>query len=177
MAEGDVLLGLGSVGVHSNGFSLVRRIVQSAGLAYESKAPWDSSKTVGESLLTPTRIYVKSLLPVLGEIKGLAHITGGGLIENVPRMLPDTLAAEISYGSWEMLPVFQWLRQAGNVEPTEMCRTFNSGIGMVIAVDASKADAVAQTLSASEKVYRIGRLVRRSPDQPGCEVTNLESWA
>lgn len=177
MVEGDVLLGLGSVGVHSNGFSLVRRIVQSAGLAYDSQAPWDTSKSVGESLLTPTRIYVKSLLPILGEIKGLAHITGGGLIENVPRMLPDTLSAEITYGSWEILPVFQWLRQAGNVDPTEMCRTFNSGIGMVIAVDASKADAVAQALSASEKVYKIGRLVRRNEGQHGCEVKNLSSWA
>lgn len=177
MTEGDVLLGLGSVGVHSNGFSLVRRIVQCARLAYESQAPWDISKTVGESLLTPTRIYVKSLLPVLSEIKGLAHVTGGGLIENVPRMLPDGLAAEIIYGSWDILPVFQWLKQAGNVDPAEMCRTFNSGVGMVIAVDASKADAVAQALSASESVYKIGRLVRRNQGQPGCEVKNLELWA
>ncbi|OAQ62300.1 phosphoribosylformylglycinamidine cyclo-ligase [Pochonia chlamydosporia 170] len=177
MVEGDVLLGLGSVGVHSNGFSLVRRIIQSAGLAYESQAPWDASTTVGESLLTPTRIYVKSLLPVLGDIKGLAHITGGGLIENVPRMLPDTLTAEIMYGSWEILPVFKWLKQAGNVEPIEMCRTFNSGIGMVIAVDAGKADAVAQSLGAFEKVSKIGRLVRRNQGQHGCEVKNLELWA
>ncbi|KAK2594534.1 Bifunctional purine biosynthetic protein ADE1 [Conoideocrella luteorostrata] len=176
MVEGDVLLGLGSSGVHSNGFSLVRRIIQSAGLTYHSQAPWDATKTVGEDLLSPTRIYVKSLLPVLGDIKGLAHITGGGLIENVPRMLPDTLTADIIYGSWDTPPVFQWLKQAGNVDPTEMCRTFNSGIGMVIAVDACKADAVAQTLSASEKVYRIGRLVGRTPGQSGCEVQKLESW-
>lgn len=176
MVEGDVLLGLGSVGVHSNGFSLVRRIVQSAGLTYDSQAPWEASKTVGESLLTPTRIYVKSLLPVLEKIKGLAHITGGGLIENVPRMLPDTLTAEIIYGSWDILPVFQWLKQAGNVNPVEMCRTFNSGIGMVVAVDATKADAVEEALSASEKVYRIGRLVRRGSGQPGCEVKNIDSW-
>ncbi|KAG5992522.1 hypothetical protein E4U43_003740 [Claviceps pusilla] len=176
MAAGDVLLGLGSVGVHSNGFSLVRRIVQSAGLAYDSPAPWDASQTVGESLLTPTRIYVKSLLPVIGQIKGLAHITGGGLVENVPRMLPETLAADISYGSWDILPVFKWLKQAGNVDPLEMCRTFNSGIGMVIAVDAAKADAVEKQLAASEKVYRIGRLVRRESGQPGCTVTNLASW-
>ncbi|KHN97712.1 Phosphoribosylglycinamide synthetase [Metarhizium album ARSEF 1941] len=177
MIEGDVLLGLGSVGVHSNGFSLVRRIVQNADLTYGSQAPWDNSKTVGESLLTPTRIYVKSLLPVLGDIKGLAHITGGGLIENVPRMLPDSLAAEITYGSWDVLPVFQWLKQAGNVDPTEMCRTFNSGIGMVIAVGASKADAVAQALSAVESVYKIGRLVRRDQSRSRCEVKNLELWS
>ncbi|KAG5992751.1 hypothetical protein E4U52_002536 [Claviceps spartinae] len=176
MAAGDILLGLGSVGVHSNGFSLVRRIVQSAGLTYGSPAPWDKSQTVGESLLTPTRIYVKSLLPVISQIKGLAHITGGGLLENVPRMLPDSLAADISYGSWNMPPVFEWLKQAGNVDPSEMCRTFNSGIGMVIAVDASKADAVEKQLAASENVYRIGRLVRRELGQPGCTVANLSSW-
>ncbi|CCE35042.1 probable bifunctional purine biosynthetic protein [Claviceps purpurea 20.1] len=176
MAAGDILLGLGSVGVHSNGFSLVRRIVQSAGLTYDSSAPWDNSQTVGESLLTPTRIYVKSLLPVISQIKGLAHITGGGLLENVPRMLPDTLAADISYGTWDMPPVFDWLKQAGNVDPSEMCRTFNSGIGMVVAVDASKADAVEKQLAASEKVYRIGRLVRRELGQPGCTVADLSSW-
>ncbi|KZZ90757.1 Phosphoribosylglycinamide synthetase [Moelleriella libera RCEF 2490] len=177
MTEGDVLLGLGSVGVHSNGFSLVRRIVQSAGLTYDSQAPWDASKTVGESLLTPTRIYVRSLLPVIADIKGLAHITGGGLIENVPRMLPEALAAEIVYGSWDVPLVFQWLKQAGNVDPTEMCRTFNAGIGMVIAVDASKADSVQQRLSPSEKVYRIGRLVHRSQETGGCAIHSLGLWA
>lgn len=177
MIEGDVLLGLGSHGVHSNGFSLVRRIVQSAGLEYSSKAPWDESKTIGESLLTPTRIYVKSLLPVLGQIKGLAHITGGGLIENVPRMLPDALAAEIDFGTWDMPPVFQWLKTNGNVTPVEMCRTFNSGVGMVIAVEAAKADAVAKALGASEKVYKIGRLVRREQGRQGCVIQKLESWA
>ncbi|POR33610.1 Bifunctional purine biosynthetic protein ADE1 [Tolypocladium paradoxum] len=175
MVEGDVLLGLGSHGVHSNGFSLVRRIVQSTGLEYSSRAPWDESKTIGESLLTPTRIYVKSLLPVLGQIKGLAHITGGGLIENVPRMLPDTLAAEIDFGTWNMPPVFQWLKANGNVAPVEMCRTFNSGVGMVIAVEAAKADAVAKALGASEKVYKIGRLVRREQGQQGCVIQNLDA--
>ncbi|ODA77080.1 hypothetical protein RJ55_07598 [Drechmeria coniospora] len=177
MVEGDVLLGLASHGVHSNGFSLVRRVVQSAGLQYESRAPWDESKTVGESLLTPTRIYVKSLLPVLDQVKGLAHITGGGLLENVPRMLPDTLAAEIEFGTWEVPPVFQWLKTNGNVAPAEMCRTFNSGIGMVIAVDAAKADAVTRALETSEKVFRLGRLVQRSQGQAGCSIQKLDSWA
>ncbi|KAI9147940.1 Bifunctional purine biosynthetic protein ADE1 [Paramyrothecium foliicola] len=177
MIEGDVLLGLASTGVHSNGFSLVRRIVQAAGLSYTSPAPWDATgKTVGESLLTPTRIYVKSLLPVLGQIKGLAHITGGGLVENVPRMLPDSLAADITYGSWDMLPVFQWLKTAGNVAPSEMCRTFNTSIGMVIAVEAGKADAVVQALGASETVFKIGRLVRREAGAPGCVIQNLDAW-
>lgn len=177
MVEGDVLLGLGSAGVHSNGFSLVRRIVQAAGLTYTSPAPWDQSTTVGESLLTPTRIYVKSLLPVLEHVKGLAHITGGGLLENVPRMIPDTLGAEIAYGSWEIPAVFKWLQAAGNVAPNEMCRTFNSGIGMVIAVEPSKADAVAQALGGSENVFKIGRLVSREQLQgEACVVTGVEAW-
>lgn len=172
MVEGDVLLGLGSNGVHSNGFSLVRRIVAAAGLEYTSSAPWDTSKTVGESLLTPTKIYVKELLPVVRHVRGLAHITGGGLLENVPRMLPDHLAAEIDFGSWTIPPVFEWLKKAGNIEPTEMCRTFNSGIGMVIAVEASKVDVVT---SALEGVFKIGRLVKR--DGEGCVIRNLDSWA
>ncbi|KAK7219945.1 hypothetical protein V2G26_007948 [Clonostachys chloroleuca] len=104
MAEGDVILGLGSSGVHSNGFSLVRRIVQAAGLSYTSEAPWDPSTTVGASLLTPTRIYVRSLLEIIGQVKGLAHITGGGLVENVPRTLPASLAAQIDFGTWEIPP-------------------------------------------------------------------------
>ncbi|KAH6893554.1 phosphoribosylglycinamide synthetase [Thelonectria olida] len=177
MVEGDVLLGLGSAGVHSNGFSLVRRIVQSAGLSYSDPAPWDQSSSIGESLLTPTRIYVKSLLPVLAHIKGLAHITGGGLLENVPRMLPETLAAEIEFGSWEILPVFKWLKTAGNVAPAEMCRTFNSGIGMVIAVDAAQAGSVAESLStAGEKVFTIGRLARRNQGE-ACSINGVDSWS
>ncbi|KAJ4159310.1 uncharacterized protein LMH87_008217 [Akanthomyces muscarius] len=177
MVEGDILLGLGSNGVHSNGFSLVRRIVQSAGLGYIDAAPWDQSKTIGESLLTPTRIYVKALLPVLKDIKGLAHITGGGLLENVPRMLPESLTAEINFGSWQMSPVFQWLKAAGNVAPVEMCRTFNSGIGMVIAVDAGKATAVASALGdAGESVFTLGRLIKRTEGQAGCVIQNLERW-
>ncbi|KJZ75679.1 Bifunctional purine biosynthetic protein ADE1 [Hirsutella minnesotensis 3608] len=176
MIPGDVLLGLASHGVHSNGFSLVRRIVQRAGLEYTSEAPWDKSKTVGESLLTPTRIYVKSLLSVLDQIKGLAHITGGGLVENVPRMLPDSLAAEIEFGSWDMPPVFPWLKASGAVAPAEMCRTFNVGIGMVIAVEADKADAVARALGTTETVYRIGRLTTRQNGDQGCVVQNLQAW-
>ncbi|KOS22351.1 Bifunctional purine biosynthetic protein ADE1 [Escovopsis weberi] len=178
MAAGDVLLGLASNGVHSNGFSLVRRIVQAAGLDYAAPAPWDDDDaSVGEALLTPTRIYVKSLLPVLGAVKGLAHITGGGLVENVPRMLPDGLAAEIAYGTWDMPAVFQWLKAAGNVAPAEMCRTFNAGIGMVVALEADKAAAVSALLrEGGETVYEIGKLVERQEGAPGCTVLNLESW-
>lgn len=178
MAEGDVILGLGSSGVHSNGFSLVRRIVQAAGLSYTSEAPWDPSTTVGASLLTPTRIYVRSLLEIIGQVKGLAHITGGGLVENVPRTLPASLAAQIDFGTWEIPPVFKWLKTAGNVAPSEMVRTFNSGIGMIIVVDAGSAAAVTGSLAASgEKVFQVGRLVRREAGGEGCVVKGLESWS
>ena len=177
MAEGDVLLGLGSSGVHSNGFSLVRRILQAANVSYSSPAPWDPSTTVGASLLTPTRIYVKALLPLLSQIKGLAHITGGGLVENIPRMLPKTLAASVALGTWDIPPVFKWLKDAGNVAPSEMVRTFNSGIGMVIAVEATDAHAVASSLSAAgEKVFKLGQLKHRPEGGEGCVVNNLDSW-
>lgn len=181
MVEGDVLLGLASNGVHSNGFSLVRRIVERAGLKYADACPWDSSAgTVGESLLTPTRIYVKPLLKVLGQnlIKGLSHITGGGLTENVPRTLPKPLAAEIDVSSWEVPAVFKWLRKAGDVEPKEMARTFNNGVGMVAVVSAADADQAVKVLEAEgEKVYRIGKLVKRSEGGEGCVLKGLESWA
>lgn len=179
MVEGDVLLGLASNGVHSNGFSLVRRIIEHAGLKYTDACPWDSTaSSVGESLLTPTRIYVKPLLKVLGLdiIKGLSHITGGGLTENVPRTLPKTLAAEIDVASWEVPAVFKWLQKAGGVEAKEMARTFNNGVGMVVVVAAADVEKVVSTLEADgEKVYQIGRLVKR--DGEGCVLKGLESWA
>ncbi|KAK3391751.1 phosphoribosylglycinamide synthetase [Sordaria brevicollis] len=182
MAEGDVLIALASSGVHSNGFSLVRKVVDKCGLSYTDKAPWDSSKTVGESLLTPTRIYVKPLLKVLAQtgdaVKGMAHITGGGLTENVPRMLPKHLAAEIDVATWEHPPVFKWLRES--VVPTEMARTFNNGVGMVLAVAPEAADAVVKGLQAEgETVYTIGKLINREGGEKGewCVLKNLESWS
>ncbi|RDA88486.1 hypothetical protein CP532_6597 [Ophiocordyceps camponoti-leonardi (nom. inval.)] len=175
MVAGDVLLGLASSGVHSNGYSLVRRIVELAGLDWAAPAPWDSSETVGRSLLTPTRIYVKSLLPVLPRVKGLAHITGGGLVENVPRMLPDDLAAEIDFGSWPVPSIFRWLKDAGDVAPAEMVRTFNLGVGMVIAVGAEEVEAVAGALVA-ESVCRIGRIISRQRQDQHCVVRDLDTW-
>lgn len=179
MAEGDVLLGLASNGVHSNGFSLVRRIVEHAGLKYTDSCPWDSSaSSVGESLLTPTRIYVKPLLKALSLdlIKGLSHITGGGLTENVPRMLPKTLAAEIDVANWNAPAVFKWLQKAGGVEAKEMARTFNNGVGMVAVVAASDVEKAVSTLEAEgERVFKIGSLVKR--DDEGCVFKGLESWA
>ena len=182
MAGGDILLGLASSGVHSNGFSLVRRIVDRAGLGYGDAAPWEGAagRSLGESLLTPTRIYVKSLLGVLSDVKGLAHITGGGLTENVPRMLPARLAAEIDVTAWEAPPVFAWLRRTGNVAPAEMARTFNNGVGMVAAVGGGEDTVqrvVAALEAAGETVYRIGRLVARPEGGEACVLKNLESWA
>ncbi|SPO02734.1 probable bifunctional purine biosynthetic protein [Cephalotrichum gorgonifer] len=163
MTEGDVILGLASSGVHSNGFSLVRKILSRAGLALTDPAPWDPSISAGESLLTPTRIYVRSLLSLpKGSLKGMAHITGGGLLENPPRTIPSHLAAEIDLQSWNRLPVFEWLQKAGGVSDVEMARAFNNGVGMILVVGAEKAEEVTKGLEAlGEKVNRLGRLVKR----------------
>ncbi|TVY85202.1 Bifunctional purine biosynthetic protein ADE1 [Lachnellula suecica] len=177
MAEGDILLGLASNGVHSNGFSLVRRIIERAKLSYTDPAPWDNSTSVGLSLLTPTKIYVRPLLQVTNKhlVKGLSHITGGGLTENVPRMLPKHLAAEIDVAAWQLPPVFKWLKQAGNVAAAEMGRTFNTGVGMVAVVSKENAhQVVAELEAAGETVYTIGKLVSRSSE--GCVLLNLASW-
>ncbi len=162
MAPGDALIALPSSGPHSNGYSLVRRIVDHAGLGYDARAPFADGVSLGEALLAPTRIYVKAVLPLIraGAIKGLAHITGGGLIENTPRMCPDHLSPSIDYGAWKLPPVFDWLQRAGGVSDKEMRRTFNCGVGLVLAVDAAEADAVIAALAkAGEAPFRIGELV------------------
>ncbi|KAM3071957.1 Bifunctional purine biosynthetic protein ADE1 [Clarireedia jacksonii] len=177
MAAGDILIGLASAGVHSNGFSLVRRILEREKLSYTAPAPWDESTTTGLSLLTPTRIYVRSLLKVTKKhlLKGLAHITGGGLTENIPRMLPSHLAAEVDVKTWKLPPVFKWLKSAGNVSSVEMARTFNTGIGMVAVVAKENVEKVTRELEESgERVFTIGKLVERSSE--GCVLKGLESW-
>ena len=150
VAENDVLIGIPSTGVHSNGFSLVRKIVRDAALDLHSIYPELGHKPLGEVLLTPTRIYVKPVLELLGKVSvhGVAHITGGGFDENIPRILPDGLAASIKEGSWQILPVFQFLEKHGNIPHREMFNIFNMGIGMVIAV--SDADAPAALASLQE---------------------------
>ncbi|MDO6963731.1 phosphoribosylformylglycinamidine cyclo-ligase [Rhizobium alvei] len=169
--EGDVILGLASSGVHSNGYSLVRKIVELSGLNWNSQAPFNSDQTLGEALLTPTRIYVKPLLNAIrktGAVKALAHITGGGFPENIPRVLPKTLAAEIDLGSVPVKPVFSWLAKAGGVAEREMLRTFNCGVGMIVVVPDDKADFVAEVLAESgETVMALGRMVTREADGPG----------
>lgn len=163
--EGDVILGLASSGVHSNGFSLVRKIIETNGLGFADKAPF-GSKTVGEELLEPTKIYVKSLLAAIretGAVKAMAHITGGGFTENIPRVLPKSLAATIDLDALETLPVFRWLAKAGGVNASEMLRTFNCGVGMIVIVSPENADAVSDILEREgEKTCRLGTLTARS---------------
>ena len=161
--EGDRLFGLASSGVHSNGFSLVRHIMKQKGLKYSDKAEFDASKTYGQVFLEPTRIYVKSCLPAIrrGGVKGLAHITGGGLVENVPRILPKHLAADIKVSSWPLPPLFQWLQKAGNVPKHEMLRTFNCGIGMVVIIEETWVEHTITMLEdAGEQIWQIGKVVR-----------------
>ncbi|WP_108258237.1 phosphoribosylformylglycinamidine cyclo-ligase [Mangrovicoccus ximenensis] len=158
VAEGDVLLGLASDGVHSNGYSLVRKIVESAGLSWEDQAPF-VGESLGKALLTPTRLYVKPLKAAIaaGGVHALAHITGGGLTENVPRVLPEGLGVTIDLSSWTLPPVFAWLADAGGLSQAELLKTFNSGIGMVVAVAAGRADEIEALLKAEgETVTRIG---------------------
>jgi phosphoribosylformylglycinamidine cyclo-ligase len=160
IAAGDVLLGLASSGVHSNGFSLVRRIVADTGLGWDAPSPF-SEGTLGASLLNPTRIYVRPVLDAMriDGMHGLAHITGGGLTENVPRILPEGLGAQIHLGSWDLPPVFAWLQSSGGMSRDEMLRTFNCGIGLVVVVAPEANAAIRAVLeNAGETVHEIGRI-------------------
>jgi phosphoribosylformylglycinamidine cyclo-ligase len=178
IAPGDVVLGLASSGVHSNGFSLVRRLAADNHWQLGKPALFDHDRLLGDALLEPTRIYVKSLLPVVraGRIKGLAHITGGGILENIPRVLPDHCHAIIDAGAWPLPRLFAFLQAGGAIEPAEMARTFNCGIGMAVIVAAEDADNVASALTeAGEAVYRIGG-VESGPR--GCTVQGpAGSWS
>ncbi len=159
VGAGDVILGLASSGVHSNGFSLVRRLAADRGWKLDRPALFDQDVILLDALMAPTRIYVRSLLPLLreGRIHGLAHITGGGLLENIPRVLPDDCHAAIDADAWEQTRLMAFLQAQGGIEPEEMARTFNCGVGMAVVVAAEEADAVAQALrDAGEQVFRIG---------------------
>jgi phosphoribosylformylglycinamidine cyclo-ligase len=160
---GDVLLGLAGSGLHSNGFSLVRRVVKAAGIGWDEPAPFAPEVTLGAALLTPTRLYVKSVLDALRaglRIKALAHITGGGLPDNVPRVLPDGLGAAIDLGALDPPAVFRWLAATGGIAEAEMLRTFNCGIGMVAVAPAAAAEEITAALAAAgERVKPIGRVV------------------
>ena len=161
VAAGDVLLGLASDGVHSNGYSLVRRIVDQSGLAWSDACPFGDG-TLGAALLAPTRLYVKSTLDAVkaGQVRGLAHITGGGLTENLPRVLPEGLGASIDLNAWTLPPVFKWLAKEGVMAQAEMLKTFNAGIGMVVIASPENADAALATLTAAgETVVTLGHVI------------------
>ena len=168
LQAGDKLIGLASSGLHSNGFSLVRRVVEIAGLEFASPAPFAPDRSLAEVLLTPTRIYVKPLLQTIRQtdaIKALAHVTGGGFPENIPRVLPDGLSARVNLGTIDVPPVFSWLSTTGGIVETEMLRTFNCGIGMIAVVSAEEIDTVVDALNdAGESVVALGELVERTED-------------
>ena len=158
--EGDVLLGLASNGVHSNGYSLVRRLVEAEGLPWEAASPFSDGR-LGAALLKPTRVYVRPCLAAIrsGGVHALAHITGGGLTENLPRVLPEGLGAEIDLDAWKLPGVFGWMQGVGGIEDSEMLKTFNCGIGMVLVVSEARAEALAALLGdEGEMVHRIGRV-------------------
>jgi phosphoribosylformylglycinamidine cyclo-ligase len=178
VADGDVILGLASSGVHSNGFSLVRRLAADKGWKLDRPALFDQEVLLIEALLAPTRIYVKSLLPVIraGKIHALAHITGGGLLENIPRVLPKGLHAHVDAGAWPQPRLMAFLQAQGHIEPGEFARTFNCGIGMALLVAADDVAEVTGALEAAgETVFTVGRV---EPGERGCTVAGpAESWA
>ena len=188
ITEGDVLLGLASNGLHSNGFSLVRKIVKTAeGYDYDSKVNFETELSLGELLLMPTRIYVKSLLEALKiksdadrpAIKGMAHITGGGLFENIPRMLPGELKAEIDAAKWDLPIIFHWLKETGDLTNKDLGWTLNCGIGMVVACAPEYVDALTNALTEQgESVFEIGKVTKRDNPDEAITIDNLEtSWA
>jgi phosphoribosylformylglycinamidine cyclo-ligase len=165
MKPGDVLIGVASSGVHSNGFSLVRKVVEKSGLTLETDAPFAPGKSLGEALLVPTRLYVRSCLEAIqtGGIKGLAHITGGGITDNLPRCLPEGLDADVDLSAIAVLPVFQWLAKEAGIVESEMLRTFNCGIGMIAVSDEKNAGHVIDAFQeAGQQATRIGKLVAGS---------------
>ena len=178
ITENDRVLGLLSSGIHSNGFSLVRKIINDKGLNYDSQSPF-SDKPLGSTLLTPTRIYVKSCLAAHGSVYliGLAHITGGGLIENIPRILPNGLGDQLEGGNWPIDDIFKWLSTEGNISKEEMARTFNCGSGMIAIVDPKHSNSVKEVFRQNgEVVYEIGT-VKKLERQPQVEINNWEeAW-
>jgi phosphoribosylformylglycinamidine cyclo-ligase len=185
IAIGDVLIGLPSSGVHSNGYSLVRRLAQSAGIGWGDAAPWATETTFGDALLTPTRIYVKSVLAAIeatggasdGAVKGLSHITGGGLSENLPRVLPDPVAAAVDLSAIVVPPVFGWLAKAGRLDDAEMLRTFNCGIGMVVIAEKARVGDVLQALTdAGETPILLGAIVEPTGEKSDAKGKG-EAWA
>lgn len=172
---GDAVIGIASSGPHSNGYSLIRRIVDTGAHDLTAPASFDSSQSLGEALMSPTRIYVKSLLSALklDQIKALAHITGGGLTDNIPRVLPKGMGVTLDAHTWDMPPVFNWLADNGDVAPVEMARTFNCGIGMIAIVPAAEAQKVVTFLTyKNETAWKIGEVSATE----GVEIKGIETW-
>ena len=185
IADGDVILGLSSNGLHSNGFSLVRKIIKTTpGYDYDSKVSFERDLSLGELILMPTRIYVKSVLAALKHkdsdnqplIKGMAHITGGGLTENIPRILADDMAADIDVGAWDLPAIFKWLLKVGKLDKHDMARTLNCGIGLAIVVSPDDADIVAKTLKTQgESVHMIGKIKKRNASDDSISLNNIDA--
>ncbi|MGE0751150.1 MAG: phosphoribosylformylglycinamidine cyclo-ligase [Variibacter sp.] len=170
IAAGDVVIGLASSGLHSNGYSLARKVVEVSGLAWDAPAPFDRTRSLGEALLVPTRLYVKSCLAAIRQtdaVKALAHITGGGFTENIPRVLPKNLGVKIDLAKVPYLPIFDWLASTGQIAEAEMLRTFNCGVGMVAVIDRTKRDAVTRVLTgAGENVVTLGEVITAGDGTP-----------
>jgi phosphoribosylformylglycinamidine cyclo-ligase len=168
IVEGDVIVGLTSSGLHSNGYSLVRKVFEKSGLSWTAPAPFGPKQSLGQAILAPTRIYVRACLTTIREtkaIKGLAHITGGGFPDNIPRAIPKGLGARIDLARVPVLPVFQWLASAGDIAPNEMLRTFNCGIGMIVIASRNDGEAVARSLTrAGETAVTLGSIVKTTGD-------------
>jgi phosphoribosylformylglycinamidine cyclo-ligase len=175
---GDLVLGLASSGLHSNGFSLVRKVMEQCGMEHDAPAPFDPGRNLGEALLVPTRIYVAGCLAAhaAGGLKALAHITGGGLVGNIPRVLPPSLGCEIDAARWPLPPVFRWLAAVGGVAPLELARTFNCGIGMAAVVAPDRVSELTREFEHhGEQVFVIGRIVSRAADGPRVEISGIET--
>jgi phosphoribosylformylglycinamidine cyclo-ligase len=176
---GDRVLGLASSGVHSNGFSLVRRVVAQSGLAYDERAPFEPNRSLGEALLEPTRIYVRAGLAACrsGKVKAFAHITGGGLIENPPRVVPDSCAFRLDATAWRLPAVFRWLMETAGIEPMELARTFNCGIGMIAVTAPGDVQATAALLAEHGiEAVEIGDIVARNGSEPAVDLRGIEAW-
>ncbi|MGB0747901.1 MAG: phosphoribosylformylglycinamidine cyclo-ligase [Magnetospiraceae bacterium] len=176
VAPGDVVLGLTSSGAHSNGYSLIRKVVETAGLTYTDPAPFAPGESLGAALLTPTRIYVKSCLAAvaMGGVKALCHITGGGFTENLPRVLPENAQISVRMTAWPLPPVFRWLAATGGITAEDMARTFNCGIGMVVVVDPERVNDVSQTLQGKgETVLPLGVIRERAAGAPAVSLEAL----
>jgi phosphoribosylformylglycinamidine cyclo-ligase len=177
ITEGDIVLGLASSGVHANGFSLVRLILREQGLKLADPCPWSDDGSLGDALLTPTRIYVASCLAAIaaGGVKAMAHITGGGLVENPPRVLADGQVLHLDLAAWALPPVFAWLARAGRLGAMELLRTFNCGIGMILVADPARAGAVGDALEARGETVRVIGRIGAAPGRPRVEFAGLDT--